>query len=295
MSDAPTRRPLRILSLGAGVQSTTLALMYARRDIGPMPDAAIFSDTGWEPRAVYEHLGRLEAKLPFPIHRVRAGNIREDILRSASSRSGCFASVPWFLRFPPKEVPVIDPDTDEPTGETRIVDGGIGMGRRQCTAHYKLEPIHKKVRELLGLPYPKRVPAGSAVLLVGISTDEAQRLKPSRVGYIVREDPLLDLGMSRSDCRRYLAERQETAPKSACVGCPFHSNDMWRDIRDNAPDEWADAVLLDRAIRNAGHARGIRGQQYMHRSCVPLDEADLDRGNGPGDLFGNECEGMCGV
>ena len=47
---------LRVLSLGAGVQSTTLALLAVRGEIGPMPDCAIFADTGWEPRAVYEHL-----------------------------------------------------------------------------------------------------------------------------------------------------------------------------------------------------------------------------------------------
>ncbi len=32
---------LRALSLGAGVQSTTLALMAAHGEIGPMPDCAI--------------------------------------------------------------------------------------------------------------------------------------------------------------------------------------------------------------------------------------------------------------
>jgi len=37
---------LRALSLGAGVQSTTLALMAAHGEVGPMPDCAIFADTG---------------------------------------------------------------------------------------------------------------------------------------------------------------------------------------------------------------------------------------------------------
>jgi 3'-phosphoadenosine 5'-phosphosulfate sulfotransferase (PAPS reductase)/FAD synthetase len=46
---------LRVLSLGAGVQSTTLALMAAHGEIEP-PHCAIFADTGWEPRAVYDHL-----------------------------------------------------------------------------------------------------------------------------------------------------------------------------------------------------------------------------------------------
>lgn len=264
---------LRVLSLGAGVQSTTLALMYSRGDAGPMPDCAIFSDTGWEPQHVYDHLDQLEPKLRFPVYRISAGNIRSDILARHTTRTGRFASVPWF---------------------TRMADGSLGMGRRQCTAHYKLEPIRKKVRELLGLPHPRRVPADACTMLVGISTDEMMRAKDSRVRFIRNEHPLLDLGMSRQDCRIYLRDRQETAPKSACIGCPFHSNDAWRAIRDETPDEWADAVLIDRAIRDAGSMRGITGQQFMHRSCVPLDEADLDRGQ-TGDLFNNECEGMCGV
>ena len=68
---------LRVLSLGAGVQSTTLALMAAHGEIGPMPDCAIFADTGWEPNAVYEHLAWLGSPnvLPFPIHIVSAGDI----------------------------------------------------------------------------------------------------------------------------------------------------------------------------------------------------------------------------
>jgi hypothetical protein len=36
---------LRILSLGAGVQSSTLALMINKGEV-PMVDAAIFADTG---------------------------------------------------------------------------------------------------------------------------------------------------------------------------------------------------------------------------------------------------------
>lgn len=46
---------LRVLSLGAGVQSTTLALMAAHGEIEP-PDCAIFADTQWEPAEVYAHL-----------------------------------------------------------------------------------------------------------------------------------------------------------------------------------------------------------------------------------------------
>jgi 3'-phosphoadenosine 5'-phosphosulfate sulfotransferase (PAPS reductase)/FAD synthetase len=55
---------MKVISLGAGVQSTALALMAANGEIGPMPDCAIFADTGWEPEAVYSHLARLREALP---------------------------------------------------------------------------------------------------------------------------------------------------------------------------------------------------------------------------------------
>ena len=51
---------MRVLSLGAGVQSTTLLLM-AVEGILPGLDCAIFADTGWEPARVYEHLDRVSA------------------------------------------------------------------------------------------------------------------------------------------------------------------------------------------------------------------------------------------
>ena len=67
--------PMHILSLGAGVQSSTLALMAAKGEVGPMPMAAIFSDTQAEPKEVYDWLDWLEKQLPYPVYRVTAGNL----------------------------------------------------------------------------------------------------------------------------------------------------------------------------------------------------------------------------
>ena len=43
----------KVLSLGAGVQSSTLAFMYEYGEIGPMPDFAVFADTMAEPCLLY--------------------------------------------------------------------------------------------------------------------------------------------------------------------------------------------------------------------------------------------------
>lgn len=54
-------------------------------------------------------------------------------------------------------------------------------------------------------------------------------------------------------------------------------------------------MAVDRMIRTG--LRGVRGEVYLHRHAVPLDRADLSTAadHGQLDLWGNECEGMCGV
>ena len=253
---------LRTLSLGAGVQSTAAALLAADTVI-PKFDAAIFADTGWEPAAVYAHLDRLEAEVlepaGIPLYRVSAGNIRNDALDPEHR----FASMPLFVR---------------------NRNGGDGMARRQCTSEYKLKPIKAKVRELLGYVHPIPVPRGTfAEQAIGISTDEIGRAKDSGISYLRSIFPLLELGMSRADCERYLKSRGWTSvEKSACIGCPFHGNAQWRHIRDTQPQEWVDAVAFDHAIRNGSaraNAQGqeLRGHMYLHRSRLPLDQAPIDR------------------
>lgn len=70
---------------------------------------------------------------------------------------------------------------------------------------------------------------------------------------------------------------------------------MWRRIRDHDPVGWDEAVMVDRAIRVG--LRGIRAEVFLHRSAMPLDQADLStpEDHGQFDLFGNECSGLCGV
>lgn len=249
-------------SCGVGVQSTAIILL-AIDGVLPKPDVAIFADTGWEPEAVYRQADRLAAACEsagIEFLRVSNGNLRRD----AVDPEHRYASIPYFVRNP---------------------DGSEGMGRRQCTSEYKLSPIMRKLRELLGAkpPHYRRVPKGRrAEQWVGFSTDEvirANRRKDSRgVQYLTTRYPLLDLGMSRDDCNAYLAEKGwGDTQKSACIGCPYHGNRQWRDLRDNHPEEWADAVAFDEASRKGG-SRGLPldGEAFLHRSRIPLSIAPID-------------------
>ncbi|MET7737291.1 hypothetical protein ABZT02_39105 [Streptomyces sp. NPDC005402] len=237
-------------------------LALSAQGILPKVDYAIFADTGWEPRAVYSHLDRLEREIArpagIPVLRVSSGNIRKDALDPEHR----FASMPLYVL---------------------NKDGNPGMTRRQCTGEYKIKPIKKKVRELLGYPYPTRIPKGIFVeQWFGISTDEFHRAKDADVKYMRNRHSLIDMEWSRSDCVRYLTSvGLADTPKSSCLGCPFHGNAQWRNIRDNSPEEWEDVVEFDAAIRK-GNARAnttgnrLLGEAFLHRSRVPLSEAPID-------------------
>ncbi len=260
MNGARGEPTVRLLSLGAGAQSLTVLLLACNETI-PKFDHALFADTGWEPRAVYDQLAKatqIAAQAGVPVRIVSSGNIRRDAL-DATSR---FVTMPLHVRNP---------------------DGSKGMARRQCTGEYKIKPLKAAARELLGYPHPTRVPPGVyAEQAIGISVDEIHRAKDSDVRYLRNIFPLLDLGMTREDCILYLRDNGfgETV-KSACIGCPFSGNARLRWIRDTDPEAWADLVAFDREIRNGSpraiaEGKPLRGQFFVHRSLKPLDEVDLD-------------------
>lgn len=258
---------IKALSLGAGLQSSTIAMMAAEGEI-EAPDCAIFADTHAEPRAVMEWLEKLEKLLPFPVYRVSAGDIRANVIGAADHDEKRFVAVPFYT------------------------NGGIG--RRQCTKEFKLQPISKKLRELLGYKPRQRIPALSAQVWIGITTDELIRATPARDAWQVNRWPLLDKRMSRGDCELWWKRRgQAVPPKSSCVLCPFRRNASWRDMRDNAPDEFQDAIAVDVALRANGAMKGMRKPQFMHDSRKPLGEADIDslEDKGQGNLL--ECLGHC--
>ncbi len=273
---------LTVISLGGGVQSSVLTLMAAEGLIKPMPDFAVFADTGWEPKEVYNHIDWLAEQIPFPIRRVSNSNIRENILAGTNSTGQPFTSIPAFIR--------------SPNGKTSIV-------KRQCTREYKLKPIEEDLRDMLGVGYKERVPQDVFVeLWIGISKDEAIRMKPSRLTWINNYWPLIEMGYSRSDCKQWFEERypDRMLPRSACIGCPYHTDSEWSRMKSFDPESWQDAVYIDSVLRSKPRRVLKNGEMYLHRSRVPLSEVEF-RQYKPmqmslfNDEFGNECEGLCGV
>jgi hypothetical protein len=268
--------PLHIISLGAGVQSSTMALMAAHGEITPMPGAAIFADTGNEPESVYGWLNWLEGELPFPVYRVSrdGASLADTSVEIRKSEAGNFytkSAVPAFI---------IDSD------------GKKGLLMRQCSVDFKIIIVRREIRRILLESGIK-----SAVQWLGISLDEAHRMKPSEKLYIENCWPLIDLRMSRQDCLNWMETKgYPQPPRSSCVFCPYHSNFEWKRLKEQEPDSFKYAVRYESRLQKAmRQVTGFRGVPFLHRSCEPLGQIDFDEPGGQQNLFGNECEGVCGV
>mgnify|MGYP003139511014 CR=1 FL=1 len=273
---------LRILSLGAGVQSSTLALMIEKGEI-PMVDAGIFADVKAEPQEVYDWLKYLQSQITkFPIYIVSYRDLKKDILDASKGEFKAFTA-PFFTK--------------------NIQTQKKGMLQRQCTADYKIKPVIQKIRSLLGLKKGEKRKKGTNVeLLMGISKDEVQRMKINPIKYIKNIYPLIDKNFRRSNCLDWIKKHNyPKPPRSACTFCPFHSNLEWKQIKKNKK-EWEEVVALDKAIRNQERFKeknkgsaSLKDELFLHRSCKPIDEVEFDEKTDQLDLFNNECEGMCGV
>lgn len=270
------------LSLGAGVQSSTLALMAALGEIGPMPAGAIFADTHAEPASVYKWLDWLEKQLPFPVYRVDAGSLTEKSLTKFTNRK----TGKQYVR---SMIPAY----------VQNADGTKGIAGRSCTYDHKIVPITKKVRELAAIKRGQKTVG--AIQWIGISFDEIHRMKPCRESWSLHRWPLIEREMSRHDCIAWMEKNGfPKPPRSACTYCPFHSDHEWRRLKNNEPEEFAAAVQFERDLQ-ALHAteslvNRMHGKLFLHDSLKPLGEIDFSEDTTQGQFkWGNECEGLCGV
>jgi len=277
-----------VLNLGAGVQSTTLYLLMREGffELPGGPACAIFADTQEEPDAVYRHLDWLEAlkpAYPFILRRTK-GKLGDDLVNGVNSTGQRFASIPAYT---------------SPEG----VHPAAGQTRRQCSREYKTEVIWRTIRtEVLGLKPRQRWPRNAVTQYFGISRDEASRAV--RIQERVRKErhgtarfPLLEMGWTRADCLRYLADKvPHQVPRSACVFCPYHSDQEWKRLKQDA-NAWARILEVDRQLRQPGVIvnRGLKQKLYLHRSARSMEEVDLNENQLEFPGFVRECEGMCGV
>lgn len=272
------------------MQSTALYLLALDGEIDSF-DCAIFADVQEEPESVYEHLDWLDSLNGPEIIRVTAGKLGDALDKGTDAKGnsrtdgGHYVAIPSFCLNP---------------------SGSVGRTRRQCTGDFKVVPIERAIRrDVFNVEPGRPIPKDSSVMqLMGLSYDEPKRVIRVKQRFLAAPKnwlvsfPLWDLEMTRYDCVQYLKDRvPHEVPRSACVFCPFKSDEEWRKLRDTDPAGWARAVEIDKVCRKG---TGLDAQRYLHRSCIPLADVDLrpdDEKTGQKHLFSgwqDECEGYCG-
>lgn len=248
---------MKILSLGWGVQSFTLAAMVALGELEPI-DAAIHTDTTHESSLTYDFASRWTKWL-------ESNNVKVVTVKAKNAEA--------VDRFGGVMIPAY---IDNPTK---------GKFSRQCTDNWKRANIRRWLQ--------KNRNKQPVEQWLGISLDEFWRMKCSDVQYITNRWPLIELKMKRADCVKWLKKHNLEVPsKSACTFCPFRKTIEWR-ITKNNPKDYAEAIAVDNLIRKARPPYDL----YIHPSRKPFAEVDLrtEQEKGQLDLWDEECTGLCGV
>lgn len=248
---------MNVISLGWGVQSFTLAAMVALGELEPV-EAALHADTTHESSATYEFAQKW---------------------------------TPW-LEERGVRVVTVQAEAPEPITKNRAVvipaftqtPNGKGMLRRQCTGDWKVRPMRCWLRQHRR---GRRV-----VLWLGISLDEVTRMRDSDVQYIVNRYPLVERRMTRAHCVSWLKRHGlDVPPKSACVFCPFRTQEEWLSVL-SLPMDKERAIAVDEAIRKVRPPYDL----YVHPSMMPLNDIDFQRQSVYQlSLWDEECSGVCGV
>lgn len=283
------RADLRVLSLGSGIQSTTLLLMACAGEVDRL-DAAIFADTGGELPETYSHLDRIRTRAEhasIEFLTVSAGDLRAELV--ARHGRGGQPNLPVRIRH---------------------ADGSLGrLNHYRCSYDFKRGPVTRAVKALCGPPGAWK--RSTVEQWIGYSTDEIGRVKPAeqcRCGHNrvrraiggrpfeqihtadgctrcdcrgfdpwqVNRWPLIELGLTRADCRHWLAGHGYRVPvRSACWYCPNRAANHWRTLKRERPALWRQATALDEFLRHG--INGLRGEAYLHPSGRPLAEAVTDQ------------------
>lgn len=258
---------IKILSCGAGMQSTALALMSCENathakpvhEFVPVYDLVVYCDLGWEPPWVYNQVDFIqkrcnEAGVPF---KILYTGLYDHYIQNFGKKRTC--SIPfWSIG----------------------ANGKKAIMRRNCTIDFKIMAIQKYVRyELLGYqPYQRKRPEdiGAHEMHIGFSVEEQQRIFNNYNPLFVNRFPLVDMSLTRADNYRYIREVWGLDTKaSACCICPFHRNYFFEHLKQNHSDSYGAVIRMDNLIAEKQIQTKIKSQLFISRSRKRIEDLKL--------------------
>jgi hypothetical protein len=270
-----THAPLRVISYGGGVQSTAMIVMASDGRLPPV-DAALFANVGDDS----EHPSTIAyvRDVMIPWARERGVDVHELTRRKRDGTTETLLG--RIAREGSKSLPI----------PVRMSDTGA-PGTRSCTHDFKIAVIAKWLRAH-GASCKNK-----AEVCIGFSWDEAIRIGNMKLKpYESIVYPLIDLRMTREDCKRVIERAGlPVPPKSSCYFCPFHRPSVWATMRRDEPELFQKSCDLETLLNRRRDTLG-KDRVYLTRFGKPLADViieaqpQLDLGSGPGETCD---EGYC--
>lgn len=261
-----TKSKVQVWSCGGGTQSCAIAVLIIQGKL-PKPDIAVIADTGRETEATWEYYNK---------------NLKPS-LATAGIDLVRIKAADWAPHgeslFPYKNHTVPIPVYSTQSGTKTKLEN-------YCTGDWKTKVIRKWLVSS-GVVYAQ------TCRWIGFSVDETLRWMKMMKGEeyqrgLIRLPLVFDVRLKRREAIKLVEDfGWPTPPRSACWMCPNHSDNEWRKLIAECPDEFQKAVELEREIHKTDP------DAWLHRSCIPLDQVDFSQ---PDDLFSRPCDsGMCFV
>lgn len=259
-------KPLRIISYGGGVQSTALIVLAVQGKIGHI-DAALFSNVGDDSEHPETNSFVRDTAIPW------AADRGLEVIELTPMRKGKPTTIYSEMMNPETRRDVIPVFGEKGNPLSRI-----------CTADYKIGTIHRWLKQN---GTSKKNPA---TVCLGISTDEIERAgRGVSKSYEIREYPLLDLNLNRTDCQQIIRDAGlPVPPKSSCFFCPFHSELTWSELRRDHPDLFQKAQEMEDAVQQRKRDQGMRAVYLTRKGALNKARLEDTISQAGETLFGSE-------
>lgn len=244
------------ISYGGGVQSTALVVLAATGQLHA--DVAMFANVGDDSERVETLAYVRDVAIPW------AGERGFEVVEvQAVHRSGPHKGEPRTLLGELER-----PESRSFGIPVRMSNGAPGT--RRCTDTFKIRVVARELR------WRGASSEHPGELMIGISVDEIERARDAldpRHSEYRRAYPLLDLGLSRSQCAQVIRDAGlPVPPKSACWFCPFHRPSTWAEMRRDEPELFDRAQHLEDSL-NERRARLGKDSVWLTRFGRRLSDA----------------------
>lgn len=231
---------LKVISYGGGIQSTAM-IVLATEGVVEFTDA-VFANVGEDSEAQVTLDYIRNVVTPWAAER----GVKVHEVRRIARNGEPFSTLLKYHK-----------DNLDRTGATPLPVHMIGAGpggiaNRTCTRDWKAKPVTKWLKQ------NGATEDDPAHIAIGISTDEIHRVNNKHdKPWERRVFPLIDLGLSRTDCEAIIARSGlPVPPKSACWFCPFHGRAGFAKMRRDNPEQFEAVAQLEDEMLEARERHG---------------------------------------